>query len=314
MRESQANHPPFGDYLCCDESEVHHIHGTSGTTGAPTAFALGRRDWEVIGDNHARILWGMGVRPGDTVFVAALFSLYLGSWGAMAGAERLRCRVLPFGAGAQGMTARAVTWLARTKPAAFYATPSYALRLAEVAENEGIDPREFGLKVMFFSGEPGRLGADGAQRDRGRVRRHGDRLRDDGRDDAVHVGVGDRRDPRRDAALAGHRLARGVRPVVVPDGAVRQRGHAGLHPPRAHVAADDPAGLQRPHALGDGGQPLRADVSQAARRRVRPDRRHDPHPRRERVPDGGRQLPARGRRATAGSTRSSCAAPARWTR
>ena len=155
MRQSQADHPPFGDYLCCDESEVHHIHGTSGTTGAPTAFALGRRDWEVIADNQARILWGMGVRPGDTVFVAALFSLYLGSWGAMTAAERLRCRVLPFGAGAQGMTARAVTWLARVKPAAFYATPSYALRLAEVAESEKIDPREFGLKVMFFSGEPG---------------------------------------------------------------------------------------------------------------------------------------------------------------
>lgn len=155
MRESQANHPPFGDYLCCEPSEVHHIHGTSGTTGAPTAFALGRRDWEVIADNQARILWGMGLRPGDTVFVAALFSLYLGSWGAMTAAERLRCRVLPFGAGAQGMTSRAVTWLARLKPAGFYATPSYALRLAEVAESEKIDPREFGLKVMFFSGEPG---------------------------------------------------------------------------------------------------------------------------------------------------------------
>ena len=37
------------------------------TTGAPTAFALGRRDWEVIADNQARILWGMGLRPGDTV-------------------------------------------------------------------------------------------------------------------------------------------------------------------------------------------------------------------------------------------------------
>jgi hypothetical protein len=44
MRASQADHPPFGDYLCCDESEIHHIHGTSGTTGAPTAFAIGRRE------------------------------------------------------------------------------------------------------------------------------------------------------------------------------------------------------------------------------------------------------------------------------
>jgi len=155
LRESQENAPPFGDYVCVDDAELHHIHGTSGTTGTPTAFAMGRRDWEVIADNHARILWGMGVRPGDTVFVSALFSLYLGSWGAMSGAERLRCKVFPYGAGASGMTARAVQWLARTRPRAFYSTPSYALRLAEVAEQEKIDPREFGIDVMFFSGEPG---------------------------------------------------------------------------------------------------------------------------------------------------------------
>lgn len=155
LRQSQTDHPPFGDYVCVSESEIHHVHGTSGTTGTPTAFALGRGDWSVIANNHARILWGMGLRPGDTIFVAAIFSVYLGSWGAMAGAERLRCQVFPYGAGGGGMTSRAVQWLLRCKPRGFYATPSYALRLAEVAEEEEVDPRDFGLEVMFFSGEPG---------------------------------------------------------------------------------------------------------------------------------------------------------------
>jgi phenylacetate-CoA ligase len=155
LRESQAAHPPFGDYLCVPESEIHHIHGTSGTTGRPTAFGISRGDWETIANNHARIMWGMGLRPGDTVFVAAILSLYMGSWGALCGAERLGCKAFPFGAGAPGMTARAVTWLRMTRPAGFYSTPSYALRLAEVAKEEGVDPREFGLRVMFFSGEPG---------------------------------------------------------------------------------------------------------------------------------------------------------------
>jgi phenylacetate-CoA ligase len=41
------------------------------------------------------------------------------------------------------------------RPAGFYSTPSYALRLAEVADEEGVDPRDFGLRIMFFSGEPG---------------------------------------------------------------------------------------------------------------------------------------------------------------
>lgn len=155
LRESQAAHPPFGDYLCAPESEIHHIHGTSGTTGRPTAFGISRSDWEIISNNHARIMWGMGLRPGDTVFVAAILSLYMGSWGALCGAERLGCKAFPFGAGAPGMTARAVTWLRMMRPAGFYSTPSYALRLAEVAKEEGVDPREFGLRVMFFSGEPG---------------------------------------------------------------------------------------------------------------------------------------------------------------
>src|SRR3954462_14527690 len=104
---------------------------------------------------RARSLWAMGIRPGDIVFVAAIFSLYMGSWGALSGAERLRAKVFPFGAGAPGMTARAALWLDLVKPAARYATPSFALHLAEVARNEGYDPRAFGLKTMFFSGEPG---------------------------------------------------------------------------------------------------------------------------------------------------------------
>ncbi|HEX7045487.1 MAG TPA: AMP-binding protein [Burkholderiales bacterium] len=155
LREAQARAPMFGDYLCIPESEIFHVHGTSGTTGRPTAFGIGRRDWQAIANAHARILWGMGIRPGDTVFIAAIFSLYMGSWGALAGAERLRCKAFPFGAGASGMTARAAMWLANFKPQAFYSTPSFALHLAEVARAEGYDPREFGLKVMFFSGEPG---------------------------------------------------------------------------------------------------------------------------------------------------------------
>ena len=155
LREAQERATPFGDYLCIAESEVHHIHGTGGTTGRPTAFAIGRHDWDTIAENHARVMWAMGLRPGDMVFIAAIFSLYMGSWGALRGAERLGAKCFPFGAGAAGMTARAAGWLKTMRPTAFYSTPSYALHLAEVAHSEGIDPHEFGLKLMFFSGEPG---------------------------------------------------------------------------------------------------------------------------------------------------------------
>jgi phenylacetate-CoA ligase len=155
LRESQSKSPPFGDYLCVSDKEIFHIHGTSGTTGRPTAFAIGRNDWTAIANAHARIMWAMGLRPGDMICIGAILSLYMGSWGALAGAERLGAKAFPFGAGAPGMTIRCAQWLDMMKPAGFYGTPTYALHLAQTALDDGLDPKAFGLRYMFFSGEPG---------------------------------------------------------------------------------------------------------------------------------------------------------------
>jgi len=156
IRRDQELHPPFGRFLCVEPHEVFRIHGTSGTTGKPTAFGICKSDWRRIAEAHARIMWSFGLRPGDSLFVGSFFSLYLGSWGALIGAERLGLTCFPFGAGVPGQTLRAVTWICDTQPTSFYGTPSYALYLAEVARGEGIDPRrDFNFRIMFFSGEPG---------------------------------------------------------------------------------------------------------------------------------------------------------------
>lgn len=155
LREAQARTPPFGDYLCVEPGEVARIHGTSGTTGRPTVFGIGADDWRRIGEAHARIMWGAGLRPGDRIMVCSFFSLYLGSWGTLVGGERLGAAMFPFGAGVAGQTLMAVGWARDLRPTAFYGTPSYALHFAETARREGVDPRSLGLRVMFFSGEPG---------------------------------------------------------------------------------------------------------------------------------------------------------------
>jgi len=156
IRKDQAENPPFGSYLCVDPSEVMRIHGTSGTTGRPTAFAIGRGDWRRIANAHARIMWGAGLRPSDTIFIGSFFSLYMGSWGALVGGERLGARCFPFGAGVPGQTLMGLSWMKDIKPTAFYGTPSYALYMAEVARENGYDCRkDFSFRIMFFSGEPG---------------------------------------------------------------------------------------------------------------------------------------------------------------
>ena len=156
IRLEQEQYPPFGRFLCIPEDHVFHIHGTSGTTGRPTVFGIGRDDWERIAEAHARVLWSVGLRPDDIVMITALFSLYIGSWGALLGVERLGARCFPFGAGVPGQTERAVEWIRMVQPTALYGTPSYALYLAEVARKMGCDPkRDFNFRLMFFSGEPG---------------------------------------------------------------------------------------------------------------------------------------------------------------
>ena len=156
IRADQEAHPPFGSTLCVPRDEVVRVHGTSGTTGKPTAFAIGRDDWLRIRNAHARIMWSFGLRPEDTLFIGSFFSLYMGSWGVLAGAERLGMTVFPFGAGVPGQTKVALRWIRDLRPTVFYGTPSYGLYLAEKAREEGLDPRrDFAFRILFFSGEPG---------------------------------------------------------------------------------------------------------------------------------------------------------------
>jgi phenylacetate-CoA ligase len=156
IRQDQAAHPPFGSNLCIPKNELARIHGTSGTTGKPTAFGVGRDDMARIADAHARIMWSFGVRQDDIVFIASFFSLYWGSWGALLGAERLGATAFPFGAGVPGQSDRALEWIKEVQPTVFYGTPSYSLYLAEKAKARGLDPcKDFNFRVLFFSGEPG---------------------------------------------------------------------------------------------------------------------------------------------------------------
>jgi len=156
IRQDQAEKPPFGSNLCVPKQELARVQGTSGTTGKPTAFGIGRGDMRRIAEAHARIMWGFGMRQEDIVFIGSFFSLYWGSWGALMGTERLGATAFPFGAGVPGQSDRALEWMGEIKPTLFYGTPSYSLYMAEKAKAKGLDPaKDFNFRILFFSGEPG---------------------------------------------------------------------------------------------------------------------------------------------------------------
>src|SRR5690606_11417098 len=86
LREDQSATPPFGSYAGLRPSEAVRVHGSSGTTGAPTLYAFSRDDWDHIADVMAQGFHTCGVREDDIVQLATVFSLFMGGWGALLGA------------------------------------------------------------------------------------------------------------------------------------------------------------------------------------------------------------------------------------
>jgi phenylacetate-CoA ligase len=96
-------------------------------------------------------MFGAGVRPGQVVHNAYGYGLFTGGLGAHAGAERLGCPVVPMSGGG---TERQVSLIADFGAQVLCATPSYALAIADVAEQQGVDLRASRLAIGMFGAEP----------------------------------------------------------------------------------------------------------------------------------------------------------------
>ena len=148
----QAEHPPYGSYLGIDPSEVCRIQSSSGTSGTPTVYGVGREDWERAGHVFAMTQWAMGVRPDDVVQFAFPFSLFFGGWGVLYGAEIVGATAFPIGA---NDTRRHVEMLFHLGSTVIEGTPSYLLHMAEVARELGLDPAASPLRRAIVGGEAG---------------------------------------------------------------------------------------------------------------------------------------------------------------
>lgn len=150
---SQADGTLIGVNQCAPLDRIVRIQATGGTTGQPIRIGLTRRDIADYGEVGAMALWTMGCRPGDIVFECMNYNLYSGGLSDHLTFETLGAATIPFGV---GHTERLLTMMAGLKePVGIWATPSYAIRLAEVARDLGMEPRSVGLRRGYFSGEAG---------------------------------------------------------------------------------------------------------------------------------------------------------------
>jgi phenylacetate-CoA ligase len=150
VKSDLRDHYPFGMFAC-QTSALAREHASSGTTGKPTVVGYTKRDLDHWADLMARSLYGAGARRGDIVHNAYGYGLFTGGLGVHAGAERLGAAVVPVSGGS---TERQVALIEDFRARVLCATPSYALAIAEVAEQQGVDLRASALDVGVFGAEP----------------------------------------------------------------------------------------------------------------------------------------------------------------
>uniref|UniRef100_E6VM33 Phenylacetate-coenzyme A ligase n=1 Tax=Rhodopseudomonas palustris (strain DX-1) TaxID=652103 RepID=E6VM33_RHOPX len=141
---------PFGMFAV-PRNQMPRIHASSGTTGKPTVVGYTRTDLDNWADLMARSMVGAGISPDDIVHNAYGYGLFTGGLGAHYGAERLGCTVVPASGGG---TERQVQLITDFGANALCSTPSYALNIAEVAEQMGVNLRDAPLRVGLFGAEP----------------------------------------------------------------------------------------------------------------------------------------------------------------
>ncbi|WP_377412161.1 phenylacetate--CoA ligase family protein [Polaromonas aquatica] len=148
----QQERPPYGDTLALPPEFVAHHCETSGTTGIPLAIPYSMLDTVRYGESWVYGFWGLGIRPSDTMYFAFSWGNFAGFWSAYWGARRLGCRVISGG----GLDTKGhIQAIQRMKPTVLISTPTFALRIAAVAAEMGVDLSQSSIKYTYHAGEPG---------------------------------------------------------------------------------------------------------------------------------------------------------------
>jgi len=148
----QEAHPPFGSNLTYPRNEYIRLHQTSGTTGQPLKILDTQESWDWWADCWTTVYQAAGVSRDDIVFLAFSFGPFIGFWSAYEGAKRIGTLTIPGGGMDSLQRLRAIQDVGAT---VLVCTPSYALRLAEVAQEHGMDMRSSSVRVTIHAGEPG---------------------------------------------------------------------------------------------------------------------------------------------------------------
>ncbi|WP_084178895.1 phenylacetate--CoA ligase family protein [Virgibacillus alimentarius] len=148
-KDLRANYP-YGLFASPME-DIIRLHASSGTSGKPTVVGYTRNDIDNWGEIVARSITAAGGGKGDIMHNAYGYGLFTGGLGLHTGGEKLGIATVPVSG---GNTHRQIMLIEDFQPRVICSTPTYALHIAEVMEEQGKDPRETSLKYGIFGSEP----------------------------------------------------------------------------------------------------------------------------------------------------------------
>lgn len=140
---------PFGMFAV-PLNQIVEVHTSSGTTGKPIVAGYTRNDIDLWSEVMARAFTMAGATEKDIIQNCYGYGLFTGGLGSHYGAHRIGATVVPISA---GNTKKQIDVMLDFKTTIITCTPSYALYLAEVAEEEGVDLKKLSLKAGCFGAE-----------------------------------------------------------------------------------------------------------------------------------------------------------------
>ena len=154
LNADQAANPPWGTALTEPLERYTRYCQTSSTTGRPLRWIDTSESWQFLLDCWKAVYRGARVGAGDRVFFPFSFGPFLGFWAGFEAGHQMGMHCIPGG----GMSSQIRLALIESVGATVVCcTPTYALRLAEIAEHERpLRPlAESTVRVLIVAGEPG---------------------------------------------------------------------------------------------------------------------------------------------------------------
>lgn len=143
-KQDMRDNYPFGLFAVPKE-ELVRIHASSGTTGKPTVVGYTQNDIEIWTECVSRIAAMGGATSKDVAQICFGYGMFTGALGLHYGLENMGAVIVP---SSSGNTEKQIMYMKDFETTLLVATPSYALRIAEVAKEMGIDPKK-DLKIKI---------------------------------------------------------------------------------------------------------------------------------------------------------------------